>query len=180
LYHGGDGDDAATASWIGREGDSVSLDDIPSPTFEETFRLEARVAAPVVVGQDDIHGRRQLIEILDASVTGRLTGHLMPGGVDSQIIRPDGFTELVARYALELDDGERVYINNAGIRRITDPEAAAVAAGGTIVDPRYVYFVTVPTFETYSEEYRWLERSIFFCYGARTPDTVLLRFFEIK
>jgi hypothetical protein len=158
----------------------VNLDDITTPSFEESFRLEARVASPIVVGQDHVHGRRQLIEITEGTVSGSLTGHLMPGGVDSQIIRPDGFTELVARYAIELDDGERVYVNNAGIRRITDGEAAAAVAEGNIVDPKHVYFVTIPTFETYGERYRWLERSMFFCYGARMPDRVLLRFFEIK
>jgi Protein of unknown function (DUF3237) len=155
-------------------------EDVPTPSFAEVFRIEARLAQPIVVGQDNVHGRRQLVRIVEADVTGKLTGHAMPGGVDSQIIRPDGFTELVARYAIELDDGERIYVNNAGVRRISEPEIAALAAAGEIVDPKYVYFVTVPTFETYSEKYRWLERSVFFCYGARTPDKVLLRFFEIK
>jgi hypothetical protein len=158
----------------------VNLENMPTPSLEEVFCLETPVAPPIVVGQDDIHGRRQLISIGDGTVTGKLTGRVMPGGIDSQIIRPDGFTELVARYAIELDDGERIYINNAGVRRITEPQAAAIAATGKIVDPKYVYFAAVPTFETYSEKYRWLEKSIFVCYGVRLLDKVLLRFFEVK
>jgi hypothetical protein len=156
------------------------MENIPTPSFEEVFRLETSVAPPIVVGQDDVHGRRQLIPIGDGTVTGKMTGRVMPGGVDSQIIRPDGFTELVARYAVELDDGEHIYINNAGVRRITDPEAAALVATGKIVDPKHVYFATVPTFETYSEKYRWLEKSIFVCYGVRLPDKVLLTFYEVR
>lgn len=158
----------------------MTFEAVPTPVFEEAFRIEARVAEPIVVGQDGVHGRRQLIRIVGGDVSGKLTGRLMPGGVDSQIIRPDGLTELVARYAIELDDGERIYIDNAGIRRITDPQVAPAAAKGGIVDPKYVYFVTVPTFETYTERYRWLERSIFFCYGVRMPNRVRLRFFEIR
>jgi hypothetical protein len=41
-------------------------------------------------------------------------------------------------------------------------------------------WLTNMTFETYSEKYRWLEKSIFVCYGVRLLDKVLLRFFEVK
>jgi hypothetical protein len=153
--------------------------DIPIPRLEEAFRVEVKVDPPVVVGQDDKHGRRQLIAITEGVVSGKLNGKVLPCGVDSQIIRPDGFTELVARYGLLLDDGESVYINNSGIRRV-DPSVAAEVAGGKIVDPKYVYFVTVPTFETYSPKYAWLEKSVFICSAIRLPDKVLLRFYEVK
>jgi len=156
----------------------MDLNKIPDPQLEEVFRIEIRVNPAIVVGQDNTHGRRQLIEIAEGKVTGKLSGKVMPGGIDSQVIRPDGFTDLVARYALELDDGECVYLNNVGMRRV-DPSVAAEVAAGKIVDPKYVYFVAVPTFETYSEKYRWLEQSVFFSYGARLPDKVLLRFFRI-
>lgn len=149
------------------------------PRLEEIFVVEAQVDAPVVIGQDDKHGRRQLITIAEGVVKGRLTGRILPGGVDSQIIRPDGFTELIARYGLILDDGESVYINNSGIRRV-DPLYAEKVARGEIVDPRYVYFVTTPRFETYSDKYKWLERSIFICYALRLPARVVLKFYEVK
>jgi len=158
----------------------MSVDDLPTPLIEEVFRLEVRVDPPIVVGQDEVHGRRQLVPIVEGVVSGRLNGQVLPGGVDSQIIRPDGFTELVARYALELDDGERVYVNNVGIRRVDDPQMAALVAAGQVVDPKHVYFAAVPTFETYSEKYRWLERSLFFSYGIRLPDKVVLRFYQIR
>lgn len=157
-----------------------NMDELPTPSIEEIFRLDVRVSPPIVVGQDEVHGRRQLIPIVEGVASGRLNGRILPGGVDSQIIRPDGFTELVARYALELEDGERVYVNNAGIRRVDDPRMAALAAAGQVVDPEYVYFAAIPTFETYSEKYRWLEQSLFFSYGVRFPDRVVLRFYQIR
>ncbi len=157
----------------------MSVNDMYAPQLEKIFSIEVSVDPPVVVGQDEIHGRRQLIPISGGIVTGRLTGKVLPGGVDSQIIRPDGFTELVARYAIQLDDGCSVYIDNAGVRRV-DPAVAAEVANGKIADPKYVYFVTVPTFETYDSKYAWLEKSIFLCRGVRLPDKVLLNYYEVK
>jgi len=148
------------------------------PRLEEVFTVEAAVGKPIVVGQDGTHGRRQLIVIEGGTVSGKLSGSVMPGGVDSQIIRPDGFTELVARYAVKLDDGETVYISNTGIRRV-DPSVAGEVAMGKIVDPKYVYFVTIPSFETYDRKYEWLEKSVFICYAMRLPDKVVLRFYEV-
>lgn len=154
---------------------------IKEPSLHEVFSIDIQVEKPLVVGQDAEHGRRQMILIkAGGKVSGQITGEVLPHGVDSQIIRPDGFTELVARYAIKLDDGNTIYINNAGVRRISDPEAAKMASQGKIVDPKFVYFATVPTFETYDEKYKWMEKSIFLCYGMRLPDKVLLRFYEVK
>ena len=156
----------------------MDVKNVPQPVFEECFRVEAFVDVPVVVGQDGINGRRQLIPINDGVVSGKLNGSILPGGVDSQIIRPNGFTELSARYALRLDDGCTVYIENNGIRRV-DAAYAAEVASGRIVDPKYVYFATVPKFEVYDEALRWLEQSVFICYAARLPDRVLLRYYQV-
>ena len=112
----------------------MDLNDLFAPQLEKAFSIEVSVDKPVVVGQDDVHGRRQLIPISGGIVSGRLSGKVLPGGVDSQIIRPDGFTELVARYAITLDDGCSVYIDNAGVRRVA-PEVAGEVANGKIVDP---------------------------------------------
>lgn len=42
---------------------------------------------------------------------------MLPGGVDSQIIEPDGTCRLSARYALQVEEGT-VYVENNGIRRV--------------------------------------------------------------
>ena len=142
----------------------MDLSQIPAPSIKELFRIEVQVADPIVVGQDEQHGNRQLIPILSGRVSGKLNGIVMPGGVDSQVIRPDGLVELSARYALQLDDGNCIYIENNGMRR---------------ADSSPVYFATVAHFETYSETYRWLERSVIISYGTRLPSSGLLRFCEI-
>ena len=156
----------------------MDIQNIPQPTLEKCFQVEALVDTPIVVGQDDTHGLRRIIPIVSGTVSGKLNGKILPGGVDSQVIRTDGFTEMSARYAIKLDDGRAVFIENNGIRRVT-PEYAAEAATGKIIDPKYVYFVTVPRFEVYDESLRWLEKNVFICYAARLPDKVLLQFYQV-
>ena len=148
------------------------------PRLEERFIVEAYVGDPIVVGKDSANGLRRLIPITSGTVSGGLKGHILPGGIDSHIVRPSGLTEISARYAIELDDGNTVYIENDGIRRVS-PEYAAQAAEGKVIDPEHVYFVTVPRFEVFDESLRWLEQSIFICYATRYPDRVFLRFCQV-
>ena len=149
-----------------------------TPSLQHAFDVDATVAAPIEVG-DVPQGGRRMIPILSGRVAGpRLSGQLLAGGVDYQLIRSDGLAEIHARYIIETDRGERVYVENTGIRR-GPPEAMARLRRGEPVDPAVIYFRTVPRFETASAELDWLHRSIFICAGARFPDKVQLRFFEV-
>jgi hypothetical protein len=145
----------------------------------EVFSISIVVDKPIVVGQDDIVGRRQLIPILSGEVRGDgFNGKVLKGGIDSQIIRPDGKCELSARYAVQLEDGASIYIENNGIRTVPDEYVKDVLAG-KFVDPSVYYFRTIPTFETYDEKYKWMMDRIFVCYAARLPENVLLKFYEV-
>ena len=80
------------------------------------FTLAIEVGAPIVAG-DLGHGLRRVIPILGGTVRGEgMNGKIYPAGADFQVIRPDGFTELEAKYAFELDDGAVIYIENIGMR----------------------------------------------------------------
>ena len=94
------------------------------------------------------------------------------------MIRPDGVTEIVARYTLQLDDGALVYVVNRGIRHAA-PEDMARLLRGEAVPPERVYFRTAPVFETAAAEYAWLHRSLFVGFGERQPDSVLVRMFAV-
>lgn len=143
--------------------------------------IDIEVDKPLTVGKDDEHGLRSLIYIKGGKASGKINGEVLPcDGVDSQVVRPDGLTELVARYAIKLDDGAQIYIDNDGIRHITDPEVAKEAAKGKIVDPKYVYFATTAKFETYDPKHKWMEHAIWVYYAVRLPDKILLRFYEVK
>src|SRR5712664_2002256 len=80
------------------------------------FSLAILIGAPIVAG-DFGHGVRRIIPILGGEVRGEgMKGTILPYGADFQTIRPNGFTELEAKYAFEMDDGAIVYIENIGIR----------------------------------------------------------------
>jgi hypothetical protein len=135
------------------------------------FSLAIKVGTPIVAG-DLGHGVRRIIPILGGEVFGPgFKGTIFPCGADFQIIRPNGLTELEAKYGFEMDDGAIVYIENVGIRFGPKPMLDRIAKG-EIVDPALIYFRSVPKFETGSEKYRWLMENLFVGVGARHPDRV--------
>ena len=136
------------------------------PQLEFVTRVSAEIAAPVTSGQSP-RGRRQMIPITGGSLSGpRLSGRVLPGGADFQIIREDGVCELEARYFVETDAGARVYVCNQGI---------AHASGGD-----GLYFRTVPRFETSEPSLRWLMLSLFVATAAPRDGRVELDFFRVR
>ena len=147
------------------------------PTLKSAFNISVKVDTPIVVGQDEIHGRRQLIPILSGELTGEgLHGTVLPGGVDSQVIRPNGVCELSARYAVKMDDGSSFYIQNDGIRTVPQEYVSAVK-NGEFVDPGLYYFCTRPTFEVYDER---LNEKVYVCCATRLPDQVILGYYTVE
>ncbi|XAZ37652.1 DUF3237 family protein [Bacillus velezensis] len=49
-----------------------------------------------------------------------------------------------------------------------------------IIDPEYVYFRTVPVFETSSEAYQHLQDRLFIGAAIRWPDDIRLDIYEIQ
>jgi hypothetical protein len=145
----------------------------PALQTKYVFSLAIKIGAPIVAG-DFGHGVRRIIPILGGEVRGEgINGTIFPCGADFQTIRPNGFTELEAKYAFEMDDGAIVYIDNAGIR--FGPKALLDRiANGESVDPALIYFRSVPKFETGHEKYRWLMENLFVGVGARHTDRVVI------
>jgi hypothetical protein len=149
------------------------------PGLELVARLEVEVGAPTVVGRPD-GGERRVVPILGGRALGpRLTGTVVAGGSDVQLARPDGVVEIEARYVVELEDGSRVFVHDAGVRH-APPEVAAALARGEAVDPARVYSRTRVTFETDAPRHTWLTRSLFVGTGVRRGDRVLLAFHRVS
>jgi hypothetical protein len=135
-----------------------------APQLEFVTRVVAEIAAPIASGRGP-RGRRQLIPITGGTLRGpRLSGRVLSGGADFQLIHADGVVELEARYFVETDEGERAYVCNQGI---------AHAAEGAL------YFRTLPRFETGSERLRWLTTSIFVASARPLEGRVELDFFRV-
>ena len=150
----------------------------PAPSLVHLGDLVAQVAPPIDVG-DGPHGRRRVVPILGGTFTGgRLSGRVLGGANDYQIIRRDGVLELQARYVIETADKTLIYVENTGLRD-GPPDVLAAQARGELVDPAQIYFRAIPRFETAAASYQWLTRRLFVSAGARFPDRVEIRFFEV-
>jgi len=151
---------------------------LPTPDLKFFADLSVEVAKPIEVGQA-IHGTRRLIPILGGSVQGNgWTARVLPGGADFQLIVNAQMAELDARYALETDAGDVIYVQNHAIRTAS-PEVMAKLIQGEVVNPDSVYFRCTPRFETASRSLSWISERMFIGTGARHPDRVVMRFFEV-
>ena len=139
----------------------------PVPRLELISHATIRVATPQVVGRTPA-GERRIVQILSGRFEGRLNGEVLPGGADYQMVAPDGTTYLDARYIICTGDSALILVRNRGIRH-----------GVIGDDPSKYYFRSTPRFETGDERYLWLNKIITVCSGARTPDSVLLDFYEV-
>jgi hypothetical protein len=149
----------------------------PQLATKFVFSLAIQIGAPIVAG-DLGYGIRRIIPILGGEVRGDVSGTILPCGADFQIIRPNGFTELEAKYTFETDDGAVIYIENIGIR-FGPKDLLDRIAQGEIVDPSQIYFRSVPRFETGAANYRWLMENLFIGVGARHPDRVEIEVHQV-
>ncbi|MBL6455623.1 DUF3237 domain-containing protein [Belnapia sp. T6] len=146
------------------------------PSLDFVAQAEFSVAAPIILGPGP-QGERRVVPILGGRVEGpRLSGEVLPGGTDHQLVRADGVTEIVARYTLRLTDGGLVHVVNSGLRHAA-PEDMARLLRGESVPPERVYFRTTPVFETAAPAHAWLHRQVFLGYGERRPSAVLIRIY---
>lgn len=125
-------------------------------------------------------GRRRIIGIAGGRFSGaRLSGLVLPGGADWQLVRADGSAFLDARYTLQTDDGALIYVSNQGFRH-GPKEAMERLARGEEVDPALIYTRTAPRFETSAPKYAWLNRTLFVASGVRRRDAIELELYEVR
>jgi len=147
--------------------------------LERLFRAEVALAPAQEIGDGPL-GRRRIIPITGGEVSGaRLSGRVLPGGADWQIVRPDGVAYLDARYTIETHDGALVYVRNRGYRH-GPPDVVARLAAGEPVDPARYYMRTTPWFETGDARYAWLNRTVCVGSGERLAAAVRIDFYAVK
>ncbi|MFF5209286.1 DUF3237 domain-containing protein [Streptosporangium sp. NPDC000396] len=128
--------------------------------------------SPILDLGDSHWGRRRIIDIAGGSFEGpRLSGDILPGGADWQVLHADGMASIDTRYTLRTHDGAHLYISTSGVRH-GPPEVLARLAAGEVVDPSAYYFRLFCRFETGDERYLWLNRTLAVASGARTADAV--------
>ena len=119
----------------------------PQLQTKYVFTITARIGEVTSAGEIGT-GVRRIIPIIGGEVKGEgINGKVCAFGADFQIIRPNELIELEAKYAFETDDGAVVYVENKGMR-FGPVELLQKLKRGEPVDPKLIYFRTVPQFET--------------------------------
>jgi hypothetical protein len=154
------------------------MNDLPTPELKFFADLSVEVDKPQEVGAT-VHGKRRVIPILGGEAHGQgWTARVLRGGADFQMIVNETLAELDARYVLETDAGDLIFVQNRAVRTAS-PEVMARLIRGEKVDPQLVYFRCTPQFETASKTLAWISEKLFIGTGARHPDKVVMRFFEV-
>lgn len=154
-------------------------DPLAAPRLGWFADVSVEVGEPIMLG-DGAQGLRRVVPILGGHARGEgWTGRVLPGGADFQRIASSTVSELDARYGLETEAGDRIYVRNRAMR--TAPaEVMAQLLRGDPVDPAQVYFRCAPSFETRSESLRWITERMFVGVGVRHPAQVVMRFFVLQ
>lgn len=141
-----------------------------------TFFLD--IKPPYNVGRTPVADRR-IAELPGGYFEGeRLRGRILPSGSDWQTVREDSAWMINVRTLLETDDGALIGMTYRGLRHGPGEVLGAIAAGED-VSPLAYYMRVVPTFETASEKYGWLNRVVSVAHGHRLPTGAIYNVFEI-
>lgn len=142
-----------------------------------TLRLKVK---PIIsVGQTP-NGFRRVGVIFGGAFDGeRLSGTVLDGANDWQLVRPDGSVSLDVRITLQTQDDHFINMYYTGIRA-GNPDILKRIDAGETVDPTAYYFRTTPRFETASEKYAWLNNILCIGTGHRDAAGPIYSIFEVR
>ncbi|MWD26623.1 DUF3237 family protein [Aquicoccus sp. SCR17] len=142
------------------------------------FEIRATIGA-ALDGGPGRNGHRRIIPITGGTVEGpRLSGRVLPGGADYELVRADGNSVVEAHYALEAADGTPIYIRNVGLFVAPEDVIARLDAGEEVAPAEY-YFRSAPVFDAPAGPHGWLADRIFVAECRFTPAEVAIRVHEV-
>lgn len=147
---------------------------------EHVGTFSASLDVPQVVGQV-ADGFRQIVYVKSGTVSGsKLNGTVLPGGGDWVRVRSDGIFVLDVRVTIELDDGQLALMTESAYGVIPQAVFGRIAAGEE-VDPAEYSVRAVMRFETASEQYAWINQTLFIGVGTLGPrvETVSYEIYQI-
>ena len=141
--------------------------------------IDVSVQPIVALGDVPIGGRRVVV-FNGGTFAGRdgLRGTIAPGGVDWQLVRPDGVVEIDAHYLLVTDDGESIEVRSTGLRKASAEVADRIARGDAVEASEY-YFRTHVRLSTSAPRLAWMNDLIAVSTGERRRETVRIHVEEI-
>ncbi|MCM2251659.1 MAG: DUF3237 domain-containing protein [Ramlibacter sp.] len=152
---------------------------ISAPGLQFFAELLVRVGPAHEIGST-LAGNRRVIPIVGGEVRGTgWTARVLSGGADFQAIVSPTMARLDARYVLETEAGELIYVVNRAIR-VASPENTRRLLRGESVEQASVYFRCVPSFETSARSLSWINERLFVGSGIRRPEEVAIACFLVE
>jgi hypothetical protein len=151
----------------------------PELRVEYAFTVRANLSAPIVVGEGP-EGLRRFVPITGGSFSGPLlSGKVVAGSGDWQVVRANGVLSAEAKYTLETPDGGLIAVTNRGIRH-GPPEIMQRLASGETVPADSYYFRTSAIFEApVGSANDWVNRTLFVATAEREPNVAIIHFFSV-
>ena len=160
----------------------ILSDDLPevlkAVRTQPLFVLRLNVRKLQVIGATP-GGMRRIGVVFGGLFEGeRLSGEVLDGGNDWQLVRQDGATTLDVRIALRTTDGALIGMTYRGLRH-GPPDVIGRIENGEAVDPGSYYFRIAPFFETAAPQYDWLNRVVAVGIGHRMADGPIYSVFQV-
>ena len=104
-----------------QKGSAQTVNSVDNENIYQDFKTEfmwdakVKIANMIDLGESK-RGVRRVIPIIGGTFSGpKIKGEVLSGGEDCQLVRPDGDTELNARYLLKTDDGYVIQVVNKAL-----------------------------------------------------------------
>ncbi|CAD5282592.1 conserved exported hypothetical protein [Alteromonas sp. 38] len=140
---------------------------LPQIATEPVLEINVLLGDKVDVGNTD-DGHRYIVPITGGSFQGNdIRGHVVPGGADWQVDRPDKVKNIEALYTIKTHDGTTIIIHNKGIVH-------------HLTGSRYAF--TRPVFHAPKGQYDWLNTSFFVgtIQSRHNPRSVVISVYEVR
>ncbi|MEJ8566478.1 DUF3237 domain-containing protein [Elongatibacter sediminis] len=146
--------------------------------LEHLFTLRALVGESQTANQGP-YGDRRYMPVSGGEFTGKhLSGTLLPGGADCQLVRTDHVAELDVRIMLQENDGTRFLLRGLGLRHAY-PKALQRPGKNDTTEPPGIYFRQSFHFECPPGDHAWLNGILAIGTGHRDEQGVLIEVFEV-
>ena len=148
-----------------------------TPKLEPAFDIHLQVGDRVDIGKTPM-GLRRFAAVNGGTIEGPgIKGKILPG-TDYQIIHDDGMVEIDGHYAVQMENGDHLYLINRGVRH-APPEILKRLNAGEKVDPSLIYFRTIISIETAAPSLQWMTRTILIGMGERFPTEAVVHVYKL-
>jgi hypothetical protein len=140
------------------------------PDLRHVSTIVAEVAPPEALEHRG-DATLEFIPITGGTVTGELSGTVLPGGGDWCLVRSDGVFRVEARYLIRTDAGDLVDVHNVGYLRHVAGETGDWTA--------MRYFQSTPVFRTAAPRLQHLTSTVYVGRARSGPAATTVEVFEV-